>query len=97
MNQPIDDMFTIRDIALQLYENFDRQGKRVRLIGIGVSNLEDEGEEQIRQLELFSSDDEAVTTPSPKRETLEKILDDLKESFGDHVSRASLIDPEKSK
>jgi DNA polymerase-4 len=97
LNQPIDDMFTIRDIALKLYENFDRQGKRVRLIGIGVSNLEDEGEEQMRQLELFSSDDEAVAIPSPKRETLEKILDDLKENFGDHVSRASLIDPEKSK
>jgi DNA polymerase-4 len=97
LNQPIDDMFTIRDTALKLYENFDRQRKRVRLIGIGVSNLEDEGEEQIRQLELFSSYDDAITTSSPKRDTLEKILDDLKENFGDHVSRASLIDPDKSK
>jgi DNA polymerase-4 len=97
LNQAIYDMFTIRDTALQLYENFDRQGKRVRLIGIGVSNLEDESEGQIRQLELFSSDEDVVSKPSPKREALEKILDDLKENFGDHVSRASLIDPEKSK
>lgn len=96
LNQPIDDMFTIRDTAQKLYENFDRRGKRVRLIGIGVSNLEDETEEQI-QLELFSSGEEAASIPSPKRETLEKILDELKENFGDHVSRASLIDPEKSR
>ena len=96
VNRPMDDMFTIRDTALKLYENFDRRGKRVRLIGIGVSNLEDETEERIQQLELFGSDEEA-SIPSPKREALEKILDELKENFGDHVSRASLIDPEKSR
>lgn len=96
VNRPMDDMFTIRDTVLKLYENFDRRGKRVRLIGIGVSNLEDETEERIQQLELFGSDEEA-SIPSPKREALEKILDELKENFGDHVSRASLIDPEKSR
>lgn len=94
LHRVIDDMFTLRDAAWELYREFDRKGKRVRLIGISMSNLNGNEEDQ-GQLELFSP--ESQHDLSPKREKLEKVLDHLRENFGNHVSRASLMKPHEDK
>ncbi len=94
LHREIDDMFTLRDTAGELYRKFDRKGKRVRLIGISMSNLTGNEVNQ-EQLELFSP--ASQHDRSPKREKLEKILDHLRENFGIHVSRASLIKQREDK
>lgn len=43
----------IQSTALALLRRFREPGRRIRLIGIGLSNLEPEGEEVPRQLRLF--------------------------------------------
>jgi DNA polymerase-4 len=58
---------------LDLFDVHWPKGKPVRLIGVGVSNLED----TVRQLELWETEQ---TTKSRK---LQSTLDDLKQRFGD--------------
>ena len=93
--QPVDDMQTIRQVALDLFHRFDREGKRVRLIGIGVSKLEGEDGRAV-QLELFSGGGDSAPMPVPgedetKSAEAEKVLDDLKAKFGSVVTRGSLL------
>ena len=73
----------MREIAIKLFRGFDRQNKKVRLIGIGMSNLNTHGGEQ---LELFSQ--------SEKKESdrITTLLDTVREKFGDDAAqRASLV------
>jgi DNA polymerase-4 len=64
-----------------LYDNFDRQSSKVRLLGVAVSLL-DSG---TTQLNLF----ETTETPINK---IDWVLDQVKEKFGDHaITRASLL------
>lgn len=93
-NNSINDMYTLRDTALQLYNNFDRGRKKVRLIGISMSNLVDKGIED-EQLELFPLNNEKLNSIR-KKEKLEQILDNLKNDYGGTISRASLLETEKS-
>jgi len=77
------DMKTIRDSSMELVRGFNREGKLVRLIGVGVTNLEREDmiEEQI---DLFHR-------PSEKERKREELLDLLKSRYGKKVTRASLL------
>jgi DNA polymerase-4 len=87
----VDDMNTIRSTAISLYRNFDREGSRVRLVGINVSNLEERGADaQSRQLELFSEDIKPCTAARDKDP--EKLLDSMKDRFGEKVTRAAFLD-----
>ena len=72
----------IRSLAEGLYSQFDRQGHKVRLLGIGLSHLD--GEEV--QLDLFEQE------PSKTRK-IDSLLDEVKEKFGEQaITRASLLD-----
>lgn len=85
---PVNDTFTIRDTAEELFRKFDCRGKRVRLVGVKISNLTGSGEQP--QLDLF---DAASCDPGlGRKEKIEEILDTLRERHGSHVKRASLLD-----
>jgi len=86
------DAATIRDIALELFRNFDRQGRKVRLLGIGMSRLNNEGERPARdhsesQLDLFADD-------APRHsEKIGELIDTLRNKFGEGTAtRGSLIE-----
>jgi DNA polymerase-4 len=68
----------IAEIALGLLRKVRKSGQAVRLIGVGVSGLG----KPLRQLELWGS---PGGSESEKERALQKILDELKEKFGDHA------------
>ena len=74
-----------------LADNWD--GKRpVRLLGIGLSNIQ---EDYDRQMSLFDMD-ESLPDANKKEEKLEKAMDGIRERFGrDIVKRAKLVDKDK--
>ena len=84
--QPVHDMQTVRNTVLKLYRDFDRKGRRVRLVGVGVSNLHRDESSSIAQLDLFSGDEEELG------ET-DRLLDQMKRLYGDKVTRASFLPP----
>jgi len=84
-----DDMYTIRNEATRLYTVFGRGSRKVRLVGVKVSNLVEFDRESV-QLNLFA-DTEDENISSVKTEKFEKVLDDLRDRFGKHVSRGSML------
>jgi DNA polymerase-4 len=78
----VDGMERVRDTALALFREFDRSGRRVRLIGIGVSNLI--GTEK-GQLELFDGGD------AERSRRTQDLLDRMKDLYGEKVIRASFL------
>ena len=69
------------NFAWEIFQKFDRQGKKVRLLGIGVSLLNTTGGEQ---LPLFG---EQVN----KRQKIYQVMDSLQAKFGeDVITRAAL-------
>ncbi len=80
----INDADTLRAIAVSQYRSFQRQGRKVRLVGIGVSQLNTVFGEQ---MSLFDTPEE-----NPTSERLDALLDELKRKFGeDAVTRGSLL------
>ena len=63
---------TIYKVIAALFEDFDLQGKKVRLVGVKVSNLIPS---QIKD-SLFDG------KPEKKRERIHKAVDAIKEKFG---------------
>ncbi len=91
LSRAADDMFTLRDIAEELYSAVNRRGRKIRRVGIKVSGLEESGRRPgEEQMELFS-DAGGEFEGSRKNRKLENVLDHLREEFGSHVSRASLL------
>ena len=79
----IDDADSLRAIAPEQFRRFDRKGKRVRLVGIGVSQLNTLGGEQ---LALFGEED------APKSTKIDALLDELKQKYGEKsITRASFL------
>lgn len=73
----------MRGLALDLFRNFERNNKKVRLIGIGLSHLNNVGGEQ---LQLFDE------SHSSNKEKVAHVLDELREKFGEEAAaRASLL------
>ncbi|HPI22851.1 MAG TPA: DNA polymerase IV [Spirochaetota bacterium] len=85
----VNDMASLRDTAYALYGRFDRRGKKVRLLGIGLSNLEPDEPREV-QLELFPTPDDGGSATEKVR-TIERLMDSLRDDLGARVSRASLI------
>jgi nucleotidyltransferase/DNA polymerase involved in DNA repair len=84
------DAETMRQLALEIFHNFDRRGKKVRLIGIGMSHLNNVGGEQ---LSLFQ------TAEQTRRDKVSNLLDTLRAKHGEEAAtRASLLgtEPEES-
>ncbi|RMD97098.1 MAG: DNA polymerase IV [Calditrichaeota bacterium] len=72
----INDARILRAVALGLLHNFGRLEKKVRLVGIGVSQLNTMGGEQ---LSLFAK------PKSRQQETVERLLEEMKTKFGEGV------------
>jgi DNA polymerase-4 len=73
----------ISETSLKLYHNFNRQNKKVRLLGIAVSNLNNQSDEQ---LGLFDRGEQ----PEQK---IDKVIDLVQDKFGpDLIKKASLMD-----
>ncbi len=82
------DAETMRQLALEIFRKFDRQGKKVRLIGLGMSHLNNVGGEQ---LSLFQTEEQT------RRDKVSNLLDTLRAKHGEEAAtRASLLgaDPE---
>jgi nucleotidyltransferase/DNA polymerase involved in DNA repair len=78
----IDSTEIIRGVAIELFRNFDRKNQKVRLVGVGVSQLSSIYGEQ---LGLFEQE-------KPINQKLSNLLDSLKDKYGDDaVTRAALL------
>ncbi len=88
LERAVNDMFSIRDAAMELFRRFNRGGKKVRLLGVKISNLERRGDCGPEQQNLFGV---GIGLDHPRKEKIEEILDGLKDDFGSHVTRASLL------
>ena len=94
---PIDETVTIREWALNMFREFDRAGKPVRLIGIGISNLVFADEDQTNtkpgavQMDLFQTVDDEKNSGDESLRKRDQLLDSLKDRFGNHVKRGSLL------
>ena len=75
----VNERTTLLEFAEQELNSFDRRGKKVRLLGIGVSTLVPASEPE--QLSLWSS----------TAQEADELLDTLKSRFGTKLSRASLL------
>jgi nucleotidyltransferase/DNA polymerase involved in DNA repair len=83
------DAETMRQLALEIFRKFDRQGKKVRLIGIGMSHLNNVGGEQ---LSLFQTEEQT------RRDKVSNLLDTLRAKHGEEAAtRASLLGAEPEK
>ena len=79
LDRPVNDLSTVRDAVTGLFRLFEREDKKVRLIGVGVTNLEREG-----QLDLFSEEEEADS------ET-ERVFDMMKGLYGEKITRGAFL------
>lgn len=79
----IDSTHIIKGVVISMYRRFNKQKRKVRLLGIGVSQLNSICGEQ---LGLFDQE-------TPMNIRLTRLLDSLRDKFGDEVvTRASLLD-----
>lgn len=77
------DAATMREVSVKLFRDFEREGKRVRLIGVNMSDLNTHGSEQ---LQLFDQPE------SKQKDKVAQLLDTLREKFGEEAAvRASLV------
>jgi len=81
----MNDAETIRAVALELFRKFDCKGKKVRLIGVGMSHLNNTGGEQ---LSLFQSDNDRQ-----HRDRVVNLLETIRDKHGEEAAtRASLLE-----
>jgi len=77
----------IYSAALKLYEGNKSRNKLIRLLGVGLSNFEDEDSEQLSIFDLPGSGSE-----THKEETIEKTIDKIRERFGNQkIIRGSML------
>ncbi len=91
LDRPIHDALSIRDTARDLFRDFDRGARRVRLVGVKLSNLVSVEAAPAPQLELFR-DEGPAGEDDLKKEKIEDVLGNLRENFGSRIKRASLLD-----
>lgn len=89
--EPVDDTQTIRRVAVGHFRCYARDGRRVRLVGISVSNLVSENGEMEQQLDLFSCSKKAGSSRKKSTRDSDRLLDSLRKRFGDKVQRATLL------
>jgi len=89
---PVNDMNTIRSACTYLYRNFARSNKKVRLIGIAVSNLEKKQAQNTEQLELFQEDKSDVNSVKQEpQKKADELIDEMKRLYGSKVTRAVFL------
>ncbi len=87
---PLNDMARIREAAVRHFREFDRRGKRIRLVGIRMSNLDTAAEQGERQLDLFDAIEINGRRHSGGKDA-EDLLDRMRDRFGGKVTRAALL------
>lgn len=90
LDRPVDEMNSVRDIACSLYRSFDRKGKKVRLVGIAMSNLVRTEKISEIQPDLFSKRGKETR----EQRDVDKLLDRMKKLYGEKVTRAAFLPPE---
>ena len=93
---PVNDMKTIRSMSLELFKHFDRNDKKVRLVGISVSNFGVKPAHLNEQFELFQEDriedsmnEEKIAGQSGTDP--DALLDKMKKLYGEKVTRAAFL------
>lgn len=90
----INDAITIRDIALILFRSFSIENKKIRLLGIKVSNLCDFN--KLRDEDNHFLFDLENVHEKQKKNKIEEILCSLRSEFGKSVTRASLLNKKQA-
>lgn len=82
----VDSTLILKGVAIELYRAVSKKKMKVRLLGIGVSQLSSVAGEQLGLFDQEASLDHRVT----------RLLDELKDKYGEHsVSRAALTEKRK--
>ena len=78
----LDSSQLISETALKLYHNFQKAGKKVRLLGIAVSNLNTHCDEQLGFFDAYHKEDQKI----------DQVIDLVQNKFGpDLIKKASLM------
>jgi nucleotidyltransferase/DNA polymerase involved in DNA repair len=93
---PVNDTETVRATARDLFRNFERRGKKVRLVGIGLSNLSMIDEPSAGQLELFGGEFaegpyRAVGSAVENKPVADELFDSMKKLYGEKITRAAFL------
>jgi nucleotidyltransferase/DNA polymerase involved in DNA repair len=82
---PVNDVHRVREAVIELFRRFDRRGRKIRLVGVGLSKLEPDASRTAGQLGLFAEPEDG--------DKADRLLDQMKERFGDKVTRAAFLPP----
>lgn len=88
LSERTNDAGLMRETAVKLFRHFERHGKRVRLIGI---NMSDFGLREGEQLQLF-----AAATQQPRNDKVARLLDHIREKHGPEAAQRASLAGEKS-
>jgi DNA polymerase-4 len=79
---PIREREPIFESAITLFENVWQPGKAVRLIGVGVANLQ----QPTRQMNLFDENLSSASNPLPSPDPeVQKVVEQLRQRYGEEV------------
>ncbi len=86
LSNHVNDVAAVRSTAVKLYREFQRRDRKIRLIGIGVSNLMFQDTDS-SQLDLFQDKEHEAAA---KRST-DRVLDMMKDKYGEKVTRGTFL------
>lgn len=82
-NSFIDSSEIITQTCLSLYKQFDRKEKKIRLLGVAVSNFNTECGDQLGLFDVNNRDDQKI----------DQLIDKVQDKFGaDSIKKASIMD-----
>lgn len=89
LDRYVDDTAAVRDVGVALFRAFDTGGRRVRLVGIGLSSLR--AAEARGQLDLFGREQPAGQGGEAAQ--ADRVLDMMRRLYGDKVTRGAFLPP----
>lgn len=100
LDQPFNDTETFRKHILDEFRKYNAKGKKIRLIGAGISSLSESAEVHDVQLELFNNTENPRTLRSGRQISIshekssqtDHLLDSLRKQFPNRIKRAVFLD-----